>query len=90
MLKTSLEQHKAEFCVVFGLTPPVDVPPLRVQLQPHAIPVRCSARRYAPMERAFMDAHLAELGDLGLVYRNYNSRWASAPRIVPKPPPADF
>lgn len=89
-LKNSLEQHKADLCVIFGLYPPVDVPPLKVQLKPHATPVRCSARRYAPMERAFMDAHITELEDLGLVYRNYSSRWASAPRIVPKPPPADF
>ncbi|GMF28513.1 unnamed protein product [Phytophthora fragariaefolia] len=77
-------------CDIWAVSPPVDVPPLRVQLKPHATPVRCSARRYAPMERAFMDAHLAELEDLGLVYRNYSSRWALAPRIVPKPPPADF
>ncbi|GMF41276.1 unnamed protein product [Phytophthora fragariaefolia] len=89
-LKTSLEQHKTDFCVIFGLYPPVDVPPLRVQLKPHATPVRCSARRYAPLERAFMDADLAELEDLELVYRSYSSRWASAPRIVPKPPPSDF
>ncbi|GMF44366.1 unnamed protein product [Phytophthora fragariaefolia] len=89
-LKTALEQHKADFCVIFGLYPPVGVPPLRVQLKPRVTPFPCSTRCYAPMERVFMDAHLAELDDLGRVYRNYSSRWASAPSVVPKPPPAAF
>ncbi|KAG3119473.1 hypothetical protein PI125_g1988 [Phytophthora idaei] len=37
-----------------------------------------AARRYAPMEQVFMDAHVAELEELGLIERNYISRWASA------------
>ncbi|KAF4133580.1 hypothetical protein GN958_ATG16917, partial [Phytophthora infestans] len=83
MLKSSLERHTAAFCVFFGMNPPVKVPPMRVQLQPHATPSRCSARRYASVERAFMDAHVAELEDLALVYENYNCRWAAAPSMSP-------
>ncbi|OWZ10013.1 hypothetical protein PHMEG_00017202 [Phytophthora megakarya] len=90
MLERSLNTHEAEFCVVFGRHPPVKVEPMRVKIPPDTTPVRLSARRYAPMQQAFMDAHIAELEELGLVYRNYTSRWASAPRIVPKASPADF
>lgn len=89
-LEKSLEDHNAEFCVVFGRHPPVKVEPLRVKLNKDFTPVRLSARRYAPMQQAFMDAHVAELEELGLVYRNYTSHWACAPRIVPKPPPSNF
>ncbi|KAG6962759.1 hypothetical protein JG687_00006962, partial [Phytophthora cactorum] len=90
MLRTSLENYKAEFCVMFGMHHPVNDPPLRVLLKPHATPVRCAARRCAPMEQVLMDAHVEELEGLGLIERNYSSRWASAPRVVPKPEPGNF
>ncbi|KAJ8524852.1 hypothetical protein ON010_g16264 [Phytophthora cinnamomi] len=90
MQRETLANHKADFCVMFGLHPPVNVPSLRVQLKHDATTVRCFARRYAPMQRAFVDVHAAELDDLGIVERTYSSRWASAPCFVPKPPPADF
>ncbi|OWZ19830.1 hypothetical protein PHMEG_0005857 [Phytophthora megakarya] len=76
MLEPSLKMHEAEFCVAFGSHPPVKVEPMRVKIPPDTTPVRFSARRYAPMQQAFMDAHIAELEELKLVYRNYTSRLA--------------
>ncbi|OWY99498.1 LOW QUALITY PROTEIN: Retroelement [Phytophthora megakarya] len=89
-LEPSLNTHEAKFCVVFGRHPSVKVEPMRVKIPPDTTPVNLSARRYAPMQQAYMDAHITELEELGLVYRNYTSHWASSPRIVPKAFPTDF
>ncbi|ETV96446.1 hypothetical protein H310_10198 [Aphanomyces invadans] len=66
--------------------PPIKVEPLRVRVKPGAVPVKCGLRRYPPLYMEYLEGHVAELERAGLVYRNNRSRWACAPRIVPKDP----
>ena len=40
-----------------------------------------TSRRYAPLHKDYMDNHLMEHD---LMYRNSDSRWVGAPRIVEK------
>lgn len=63
---------------------PVRREPLKVQLKPDAVPVRCTPRRYNPAATQYLRKHIAELERYGLVYRTSTARWACAPRIVPK------
>ena len=78
------------FRLEFGHDPPVKVDPLKVRLKPDAVPVKCKQRRYPPVHREFLDKHVSELLDAGLVYENHRSRWASPPRIVAMKDPGTY
>jgi len=67
--------------VTIGPDPPARVDPLRVTLQPNAVPHRCPPRRYAPLQAQFVREYVAMLVANGLVEQNSSSRWASA--VVP-------
>lgn len=60
------------------------VSPLHVRLKKGVRPVKAKARRYPPDHKHYLETHIQELVDHGLVKENHRSRWASAPRIVPK------
>ena len=66
------------------LDPPVKVKQLKVKLKEGSAPNMAKSRRYAPLHRDYMIKHLSELVEHDLVYRNLDSRWGSAPRIVGK------
>jgi hypothetical protein len=63
---------------------PVKVEPLRVNVKPGAVPTACKQRRYSPLQTQFLERFQAEIVAHGLGYVNPRSRWASAPRLVPK------
>ena len=73
-----------------GSDPPANIPPMTIQLRADAKPVHVKLRRYSPPQAAFLRKKVEELLSFGLVYRNSNSRWASAPLIVPKSGPEQF
>ncbi|GMF56130.1 unnamed protein product [Phytophthora fragariaefolia] len=55
-----------------------------MRLKPDARPVKAMLRRYPPLYEAFLEDHVQQLLETGLVKMNSDSRWASAPRVVPK------
>ncbi|KAE8903253.1 hypothetical protein PF003_g12777 [Phytophthora fragariae] len=57
--------------------PPANVPPLQVRLQDGARPTKCKPRKYPPHIRQFLRDFTSRLVELGLVYENPDSRWAS-------------
>ncbi|KAH9151768.1 hypothetical protein AeRB84_005688 [Aphanomyces euteiches] len=89
-LQELLEEFSNVFRIRFGRDPPVKVAPLKVHLKNGAVLVKSGFRRYPPTHLAYLEKHVRELEDAGLVYRNIRSRWAAAPRIVPKKDPGDL
>ena len=89
-LQKLLLSYSNVFRLELDRDPPVDMPPLKVNLRHDAKPVRCKARRYGPEQRAFMDSHVDQLEKAGLVYKNARSRWCSPPLIVRKPEANQF
>ncbi|GMF10762.1 unnamed protein product [Phytophthora lilii] len=73
------------FRIIIGRDPPMDMPPMEVTLKPGAVPVRCKARRYSPVHRAFLKKHINALISACLCYRNPRSKWCSPPYVVNKP-----
>ncbi|GMF13375.1 unnamed protein product [Phytophthora lilii] len=76
-LKTILMKLINVFRIIIGRDPPVDMPPMEVTLKPGAVPVRCKARRYSPVHRAFLKKHIDALISAGLCYRNPPHRLSS-------------
>ncbi|GMF30310.1 unnamed protein product [Phytophthora lilii] len=64
-LKTILMKFIDVFRIIIGRDPPVDMPPMEVPLKPGAVPVRCKARRYSPVHRAFLKKHIDALISAG-------------------------
>ncbi len=62
----------------------MSVEPLRVNLKPGAVPTACKQRRYSPLPTQFLERFQADIVAHILGYVNPRSRWASAPRLVPK------
>ncbi|ETN01924.1 hypothetical protein PPTG_23990 [Phytophthora nicotianae INRA-310] len=89
-LRLLLLEFQDVFRTSFGHDPPVRVEPLRVRLREGATPVRTNARRYPPAHMEYLEQHVGELLDAGLVYVNPRSRWASPPRIVSKSTPGTY
>jgi len=83
-LREMLEEYREVFRVSFAKDPPIDVEPMEIKLRPDAKPVMARSRRYPPLHRKFLQEHMEELERNGLVYKNPEARWGSAPRIVPK------
>lgn len=69
---------------------PADIPPMRVNLKPNAIPVRSKQRRYPPRKKEFLKRYVNPLLRLGFVKNSSAPAWVSAPLIVPKRPPAMY
>ncbi|GMF40582.1 unnamed protein product [Phytophthora fragariaefolia] len=82
-LRWILYRYADCFRLELGDDPPVKVTPLRVRLKPDARPVKAKLRRYPPLYEAFLEDHVQQLLETGLVKMNPDSRWASAPRVVP-------
>ncbi|POM74948.1 Hypothetical protein PHPALM_8009 [Phytophthora palmivora] len=68
-----------------GPDPPADVEPLRVTVQPDAVPYRSQPRKYAPLQAQIIRDYVKSLVDNGLVEPNNASRWACAVVPVRKP-----
>lgn len=73
------------FPIKMGADPPSSVPPMIIKLTKGAKPIRAKVRRYSQPQFKFLKKKISELENLGLLYKNNKSRWASAPVVVPKP-----
>lgn len=60
-----------------GNDPPAKVDPLKIRLKEGASAVKCKPRHYPPAVRAFLREFNNKLVELGWVYENPSSRWAS-------------
>ena len=89
-LRELVLQYRDIFRNKMGSDPPANVPPMVIRLKPGAKPVRFKLRRYSPPQAAFLRNMVDELLQLGLIYRNIQSQWASAHLIVPKTGPEFF
>ena len=69
---------------VNGNHPNVGVDLLSGRLRDGAEPVRCKARKHPPEYREFMEKHIKELFEAGLIYKNKRSRWCCTPLVVKK------
>ena len=67
------------------LKEPALVHPMIIRLKPGAIPVRCVARRYTPLQSDWMRQYVKSLLDQGLINKNSDSKWASPAIVVKKP-----
>ena len=68
-----------------GSDSPAKVAPIIIRLREFFRPVRVKLRPYSPPLTAFLRKKVDELLELGIIFRNPNSGWASAPLISPKP-----
>ena len=83
-LQEILGQYEDVFRVEFSNDAPVKVPPMKVRIKEGCEPIMSRSRRYPPLHRDYMREHMEDLEQHGLVRRNPDSRWGSAPRIVTK------
>ncbi len=65
--------------------PPIQHPPMKIQLKEGAIPRRMRQRRLSASEQGWLHAYLEELGQLGYMERVWSSAWASNAAAPPKP-----
>ena len=84
-LQSLVREYRDIFRSQLGSDPPAKIPPMKISLKPGAKPYRAKPRKYSPSQAAFLRKKVEQLLELGLVYRNPSSRWASAPHLVPKP-----
>jgi len=85
-----LSDFKEIFRIKLGSDPPARVEPLKIRLKPDHRPVRATQRRYAPPQRAFISSTIQKLQEIGAVFPNPKSRWASPALAVAKPGAENF
>lgn len=84
-LNELVQEFKDIFRTRLGADPPVDVPPMDIELVGPERPVKVRQRTYSPQQSTFLKEKVDELVRAGYIYRNVASKWACAPLVVPKP-----
>lgn len=84
-LKAMMKKFRNIFRIQLGHDQPAKVTPLLVKPVPNAHPHRSPQRRYAPNQREFLCNTVSELVEIGAIFKNPSSRWASPALAVPKP-----
>ena len=72
------------FRLRLGRSPPADVPPMRVRIEPGNRPARVKARRYPPDQRHFLDKHVDKLREIDFFVEIPMEEWMAALLLVPK------
>lgn len=85
MLKELIFSKRHIFCLGLSDAAPATFPPLSIDLEQDAKPVRVKLRKYSEAQRDFMKSFVADLIRCGMAYPNPTSIWAAAPLLVPKP-----
>lgn len=78
------------FRLRFGLGPPAKVERMKEEVVANARPVQAKQRRYPPTKTAFLNRVVDKLQEYRFIKLTTEVEGASAPLIVPKPPPANF
>ena len=88
--KNDLQDIVNEYKDVFDLSladrEPAKVPPLKVKLKSDAVPQKAKSRKYPPIKSDFLCEWYHTLCQNGLMYENFESRWASCALPVRKNP----
>lgn len=61
--------------------------PLKIDLDPHAVPTLVKLRHYSQGKRDFLRKFVNDLQKRGYVYPNPTAKWASVTHLNPKPEP---
>jgi hypothetical protein len=72
-LRKTVLDHMDIFRKTFSSGPPAKVSPLKIDLLPHASPVRVRLRKYSQEQRKFLSSMVAQLVDCGMAYANPTS-----------------
>ena len=83
-LRKLVLKHSSVWKLQLGPDPPAKATPFVTQLKEGAMPFRCKARRYSAEQSEFMRNFTDLLIQYGLVYENYNAKWASPVVVVSK------
>ena len=80
-----LAKHRKVFRCKLGRDPPARVEPMKVQIQHNTKPIMAKPRHYSTEQRRVICNFMTQAEDFGLMRKNTNATWASAPLLVPKP-----
>jgi hypothetical protein len=80
-----LISHRDVFRVKLGPDLPACVEPFKTELVKNWKPIKCHARRYTKEQSEFLNDFTTLLQKYGLIYENYNAKWASPVQVVKKP-----
>jgi hypothetical protein len=79
-----LISHRDVFRVKLGPDLPACVEPFKTELVKNWKPIKCHARRYTKEQSEFLNDFTTLLQKYGLIYENYNAKWASPVQVVKK------
>ncbi len=85
IMRSMVYEFKDIFRVKLGKDPPVNVEPMKIELEGPTRPIKVRQRTYSPEQTLFLKQKVKDLTDAGYIVRNNTSKWACAPLIVPKP-----
>ena len=83
-LASLVEKYKSIFRLRLGKSPPADVPPMKVRLEPNSKPIRVKPRRYSPEQRKFLNNYVDALKRMDFAQDMPTAAWQAAPLLVPK------
>jgi hypothetical protein len=83
-LRRIVSTHANVFWTTLGADPAVDDKPVQMLPEEEVPPYWAKDGRHSPPQLAFLFSRVEELERPGVVSQNTNSRWASAPHIVPR------
>ncbi len=90
VLENIVAEHIDIFPIGLSSGPPVDLPPMRIELKKDAKPIKVRLRNYSEPQKEFLDNFVFKLVEKGMAYANPTSAWAAAPLLVLKPGPSRF
>lgn len=80
-----LRKYRDVFRMRLGPGPPAKVDPMKILIDPSAVPFLTKPRRYSPEQREYMKVFTEKLLQYGFVSPNPEAQWTSAPLMVQKP-----
>ncbi len=89
-LRKLLKEFRDIFKIKLGADPPANVNSMRIQLKENHRPYRSTQRRYAKPQQDLIIKTNKKLEEVGAVYSNSNSKWASPAHAVHKHWPEQF
>ena len=89
-LEWLINENRDVFRVKLSADETAKVPPLRIKVKQGARPYRAPQRRYAAQQRIFLAETVKKLEQIGAIYKNPNSKWASPALAVSKQGGKDF
>ena len=89
-LTSLVMDYQSLFVFKLGNLPPIDCPPMNVELKPNGKLLKSQARRMPLAHEQFLESHMKYLVECNQFYPNNASTCASPPFIVSKPGPDKY